>query len=590
MITYHIDARDTHAHLFHIRLTVPQPAALQRVHLPVWIPGSYMVREFSRHLFNLRAHQGNRECTLTQLDKAGWEVACEGRAALTLSYSVYAFDTSVRAAFLSTQRGFFNGTSLCLQVEGRTAEPHQLRLSELPPAWEVATALPARKTDRRGRGTYEAPDYDELIDHPVELGTFWRGHFEAHGVPHELVVCGALPDFDSERLLADTRRICEAEISFWHGNKRPPFERYVFLLNTVDDGFGGLEHRASTALICGRRDLPQRGKAEVSDGYLTLLGLISHEYFHTWNVKRLRPADFRHYQLDRENYTELLWFFEGFTSYYDDLFLVRCGLIDEARYLKLLSKTLSGVLSTPGRQVQSVARSSFDAWIKYYRADENSPNITVSYYTKGALIAWALDLRLRAGSKGSLDDVMRALWLRSAGGPISEADICQAVDDIAGTPLSEALRRWVHGTEDCPWPELLEPFGLGWQAQPPTLAQRWGLKVSESALTGIKVSQVLRGGLGERIGLCAGDELLGINQWRVRRLEEATRLLWPERPGSVLVCRDQALLTLDLPAGAATVGGVGPEVLSPQGSLVLKPATQAARTAPALRKAWLVNA
>lgn len=590
MITYHIDARDTHAHLFHIRLTVAQPTALQRLRLPVWIPGSYMVREFSRHLFNLRAHQGTRPCTLTQHDKAGWEVACEGRTALTLTYSVYAFDTSVRTAFLGAHRGFFNSTSLCLQVEGRTAEPHQLRLTDLPAGWEVATALPALKADRRGRGTYQAADYDELIDHPVELGTFWRGHFEAHGVPHEMVVCGALPDFDGERLLADSRRICETEIAFWHGNKRPPFERYVFLLNTVDDGFGGLEHRASTALICGRRDLPQHGKSEVSDGYLTLLGLISHEYFHTWNVKRLRPAEFAHYQLDRENYTELLWFFEGFTSYYDDLFLVRCGLIDEARYLKLLAKNLSGVLSTPGRQVHSVASASFDAWTKYYRPDENSPNITVSYYAKGSLVAWALDLRLRAQGRGTLDDVMRALWLRSAGGPISEDDIVQAVDDIAGAPLGQTLRQWVHGTSDLPWPELLEPFGMTWQAAPPSLAQRWGLKVSESALTGIKVSQVLRAGLGEQVGLCAGDELLGINQWRVRRLEEAQRLLHPEQPGSVLVCRDQALLTLPLPAGAATASPPGAGDMAPQGNLVIKPVAQAPKASAALRKAWLLDA
>ncbi|MES2887929.1 MAG: PDZ domain-containing protein [Pseudomonadota bacterium] len=587
MITYHIDARDTHAHVFHVRVTVAQPAARQRLSLPVWIPGSYMVREFSRHLFQLEAHQGNRVLSLSQIDKATWEVACEGSAALTLRYSVYAFDTSVRAAYLGTQRGFFNGTSLCLQVDGRTAEPHQVRLTELPPGWEVGTALPAVKVDRRGRGTYQAADYDELIDHPVELGTFWRGHFEAQGVPHEIIVCGALPDFDKARLLADTQRICEAEIAFWHTNKRAPFERYVFLLNTVDEGFGGLEHRASTALICGRRDLPQRGRAEVSDGYLTLLGLISHEYFHTWNVKRLRPSEFGRYDLHTENYTELLWFFEGFTSYYDDLFLVRSGLIDEPRYLKLLSKNLSHVLSTPGRQVQSVAQSSFDAWIKYYRPDENSVNLTVSYYAKGALVALALDLSLRAAGNGSLDEVMRALWLRSAGGPISESDILGAVDDIAVGSLSTALQAWVHGTDDFAWMDLLAPMGLTWQAQPPSLAQRWGLKVSESALTGVKVSQVLRAGLGEQVGLCAGDELLGVNQWRVRRLEDATRLLVSDQPGQLLVCRDQALLTLTLPAGAALVGTPGQGELAPQGQLMPRPTAQAPRTAAALRKAWL---
>ncbi len=587
MIQFHIDARDTHAHVFHIRLTVPQPAPQQRVSLPVWIPGSYMVREFSRHLHALQARQGSTALPVTQIDKSTWEIDCEGRGALILTYSVYAFDPSVRAAFLGTQRGFFNGTSLCLRVQGHDAEPHQVRLTELPAGWEVATALPPLKVDRRGRGTYQAADYDELIDHPVELGSFWRGHFSAHGVPHEIVVSSTLPDFDGERLLADSQRICEAEIAFWHANKRPPFERYVFLLNTVDDGFGGLEHRASTALICGRRDLPQRGKAEVTDGYLTLLGLISHEYFHTWNVKRLRPCDFRHYHLAQENYTELLWFFEGFTSYYDDLFVVRCGLIDEARYLKLLSKNFASVLSTPGRHVQSVAQSSFDAWIKYYRPDENSPNITVSYYSKGALVAWALDMRLRAAGTGSLDDVMRALWLRSAGGPISESDITQAVNDIAGCDLGTELRGWVHGTEDGPWMSLVEPLGLTWQAQPPSMAQRWGIKVSESALTGIKVSHVLRGGLGEQMGMCPGDELLGLNQWRLRRLDDVSRLLIPDQLATLLVCRDQVLLPLSVPAGAGAAGSPGNSELAPQGQWVIKPVTQAPRTAATLRKAWL---
>ncbi len=587
MIQYRIDVHDTRAHVFHIHLIVPQPAPLQRVSLPVWIPGSYLVREFSRHLSGLQAHQGDAALHIKAINKSSWEVACDGQGDLNLCYSVYAFDRSVRAAFLDAQRGFFNGTSLCLRVEGQHTEPHQLLLSNLPAGWEVATALPALKVDHRGQGTYQAADYDELIDHPIEMGKFWRGQFSAHGVPHEFVISGEVPDFDSHRLLADTQQICNTEIAFWHTNKRPPFTRYVFLLNTVDAGCGGLEHRASTALICGRSDLPQRDKAEVTDSYLMLLSLISHEYFHTWNVKRLRPCDFGQYRLDEENYTELLWFFEGFTSYYDDLFLVRCGLIDEARYLKLLSKNLSSVLSLPGRQVQSLAQSSFEAWIKYYRPDENTPNITVSYYKKGALVAWALDLRLRASGSASLDEVMRALWLRSAGGTISESDILRAVSDIAGWDLGSELQHWVHGTEDLPWSALIKPFGLTWQALPPSLAERWGLKSSESALTGIKVSQVMRGGLGEHIGLCAGDELLALNAWRLRRLEDISRLLPLDQPATLLVCRDQVLLPLTVPPGGGISGSGVSSEMAHQGLLVLKPLSQAPRNAASLRKAWL---
>ena len=593
MISYRIDVHNPNAHLYRVTLTVPQPAATQRLSLPVWIPGSYLVREFARHLSGLEAKQGSRAVPLAQLDKATWQAECSGRGALVVTYLVYAFDTSVRAAFLDAQRGFFNGTSLCLRVEGRESEPHRIELRSLPRGWQVATSMSATAAT-----AFEAADYDELVDHPFELGTFWRGQFKAHGVPHELVVAGALPDFDGARLLADTKRICETEIAFWHGDtpKRSdiPFQRYVFLLNSVDDGYGGLEHRASTALIAARRDLPRVAFANVakgappdamSDGYVTLLGLISHEYFHTWNVKRLKPRDFAPYDYTRENYTELLWFFEGFTSYYDDLLLRRAGLIDEARYLKAVAKTVTSVLGMPGRQVQSVAQASFDAWVKYYRGDENTPNATISYYTKGSLVALALDLSLRAHKSrrpATLDAVMRGLWARSAGGPISEADIIEVLRDVAGPAQADALsgqlNDWVHGTGELPLRELLARFGVQWQAPAATLAQRLGVRVSESALTGIKVTHVLRGGAAERAGLSAGDEVLALGDWRLRRLDDALRLLTPGQPAALLVSRDQRLLTLliDLPAPADVAGAV---------ALTADP--QAPRAALALRKAWL---
>lgn len=580
MISYRVDLFRPQAHLYRVTLDLAQPLADQRFSLPVWIPGSYLVREFARHLSGLEASQGGRPKRLRQLDKATWQlVDADPRQAVQLSWLVYAYDNSVRAAFLDGHRGFFNGTSLFLRAEGQEAEPHELLIRDLPAGWEVATSLPAVKVDARGQGRYQAADYDELVDHPVELGRFWRGHFEAHGVPHEFIVSGALPDFDGERLLADTRRICEAEIAFWHPNRQPPFERYVFMLNAVDDGYGGLEHRASTALLCARRDLPQLGRAESPDGYVTLLGLISHEYFHTWNVKRMRPAEFGQVDLGRENYTELLWFFEGFTSYYDDLFLVRSGLVDEARYLKLIAKTASGVLATPGRQVQSVAASSFDAWVKYYRGDENTPNATISYYTKGSLVALALDLTLRQEKRGSLDEVMRALWLRSAGGPIREADIAQVLADVSGRDFADELAAWVHGTDDLPLPALLEAFGIAWQPQNATLAQRLGMKVNESALTGIKVAQVMRGSVAETCGFSAGDEVLAVGDWRLRRLDEALRLAMPGEAREWLVARDQRLqrLTVLLP----------PEAPAGAGGVQLVVADAAARPAAGLRRAWL---
>ncbi len=391
---------------------------------------------------------------LAQRGKCLWQADCREGAPLVLTYEVSAYDNSVRTAWLDASRGFFNGTSLCLRVHGQEAARHDLEIVATPEVshWSVATGLTAEKTTRAGFGTYRAASYDELVDCPVEMGPFWSARFTACGVPHRLVVAGAAPSFDGERLVADTRRICEAGIRFWHGAGKPPYAQYLFMLNVVDDGYGGLEHRNSTALVCGRRDLPRQGEAKAPEGYTTLLGLISHEHFHTWNVKRLRPAELARYDYTQENYTRLLWFFEGFTSYYDDLLLRRAGLIDDATYLRLLAKNINQVLQTPGRRVQSVADASFDAWVKYYRQDENTPNATVSYYTKGALVGLCLDLALRREGRTTLDDVMRALWDRCDAGPMSEDDLLAVLEALSGRPFAREIAEWVHGTGDLPWP------------------------------------------------------------------------------------------------------------------------------------------
>jgi predicted metalloprotease with PDZ domain len=400
MVDYRVEVEDPNAHLFRVTLTLDRPDSAQEFSLPVWAPGSYMVRDFVRHLSGLTAQQGGQRREVESIGKSRWRVVdVQGAEPLVLNWSVYAFDPSVRGAFLDADRGFFNGSSLLLRAEGRWAETHRLQLAHLPQGWGVATSMaPA------GDGRFEAADYAELIDHPFELGRFWRGGFEVGGVPHDLVVSGAWPGFDSERLLADTRRICEALVGFWHPRGAPPFRRYLFLLQARDDGYGGLEHRDSCALVCARRDLPRSGDAapDRSEGAVALLALISHEYFHAWNVKRLQPAAFLALDLEHENPERLLWFFEGFTAYYDELLLCRAGLIDAARYLRLLAKAVNTLRGTPGRKVQSVAQASFDAWTRSYRADENTPNVTVSYYTKGALLALCCDLHLRARGQGSI--------------------------------------------------------------------------------------------------------------------------------------------------------------------------------------------
>ena len=547
MISYRIEVADPASHLFRVTLTVPAPEVDTTLSLPVWIPGSYMVREFGRHLSRLSARQGRAEVPLLQLDKTTWRAHCAGRGALTLSYEAYAFDTSVRTAYLDDQRGFFNPTSLCLRVHGQEEQPHRVAFAKLPKGWDVATGMAAD-----GPGAYQSANYDELVDHPFELGSFWRGQFEAGGVPHEFIVAGAWPGFDGERLLADTRRICAAQISFWHGRRKPPFGRYVFMLNAVEDGYGGLEHRASTALIANRRDLPRQGQPGQTDGYVTLLGLISHEYFHTWNVKRLKPAEFMAYDYTRENYTELLWFFEGFTSYYDDLFLLRSGLIDLPRYLKLLSRTVNGVRATPGQQVQSVAEASFDAWVKYYRQDENTANATVSYYTKGSLLALLLDVRLRQANAGTLDELMRALWKSCPGGAMTEADVLAQVEAMAGPALRDELAAWVHSRNELPLAPALQALGLRVDEEPAGLAAGLGLKLSESPLTGVQVKSVLAGSAAAQAGISAGDELLAVDGWRIRRLDDATQWLGRDVPFELLLSRGQRVRTLRVsPGGSA---------------------------------------
>jgi predicted metalloprotease with PDZ domain len=530
-IQYTIVPSDLAGHLFDVTLTVAAPDPDGQVFaLPAWIPGSYMIREFARNIVRIRAESNGEAVPLAKLDKHSWQAApCAGP--LALHYEVYAWDLSVRAAHLDHTHGFFNGTSVYLRVLGQEETPHQvdIRRPSDPEAstWRVATSLPELGARRYGFGTYIAPDYDELIDHPVEMGDFELATFKAHGVAHDIVVTGRVPNLDMARLQADLKAICETQIAFFEPRtKKAPMNRYVFLAMAVGEGYGGLEHRASTALICARADLPTTATpaaGEPAEGYLKFLGLCSHEYFHTWNVKRIKPAVFAPYDLQVENYTPLLWLFEGFTSYYDDLMLVRSGIVSEATYFKLLAKTVGNVLRGTGRTKQSVADSSFDAWSKYYRQDENAANAIVSYYTKGSLIALAFDLAIRAKTGGarSLDDVMLALWQRygrdfypSVGRGVTEAEVEALFEEVSGVRLKTMFERYVRGTEDLPLAKLYAPFGVK------LVDERKSGKPSLDAgvgrdNAGARLSNVHEGGPAHQAGLSAGDVVIALDGLRV---------------------------------------------------------------------------
>lgn len=571
-VHYEVAVASAARHRYAVTLRIARPQAEQHVSLPVWIPGSYLVREFARHLDHLGAEQDGRALPVQQLDKSSWCIQAAPGRPLVLRYEVYAFDPSVRAAWLDPLRGFFNGTSLLLRVHGQEQQAQRLRVRRPRglPGWQLATAMTPVRVDANGFGEYQAADYDELVDHPVEMGAFWSGRFSARGVAHRFVVAGApAATFDGEQLLRDTQAICEAQIRFWHGTGRPVRSEYVFMLNATSQGYGGIEHRASTALVCSRGDLPRRAPATATTGdsrkgYRTLLGVISHEYFHAWNIKRLKPAEFAPYDYTRENYTELLWFFEGFTSYYDDLLLHRAGRIDEPAYFKLLTHTINRIRQAPGRHVQSLAQASFDAWTRFYRPHENTANSTISYYGKGALVALCLDLTLRQEGRGTLDDVMRTLWKRCKGGPLTEADILATLASVGGRPYDEQLAAWVHGTANLPLQAVLEPHGLVLEQDPAPMAQALGLRVQEK--NGIVINVVLDGGPAARAGMAAGDEWLGLEVtpagaakaraqgWRLKRLDDLGLYAGPADHCLALVSRDGRLLRLplELPEPAST--------------------------------------
>lgn len=590
-IRYRISPVRPEAHLFEVTLTLDRPdPAGQRFALPAWIPGSYMIREFARHIVRISAKADGKPAALTKLDKHTWQ--CEVLPAktrrLVLSYEVYAWDLSVRGAHLDQTHGFFNGTSVFLRVAGREDAPCLVEIR--PPSgadfrgWQVATTLPPAiglpgAARAWGFGLYLAKDYDELIDHPVEMGRFTLTSFNAAGVIHDIAITGR-HNADTVRLAADLKRICEWQIRLFHGVRgKPPFSRYLFLVTAVGDGYGGLEHRASTALLCSRNDLPAPAMGKMTEAYRGFLGLCSHEYFHAWNIKRIKPAVFQPYDLERENYTTLLWAFEGFTSYYDDIALVRSGAIDGHGYLDLIGKTISTVQRGAGRLKQSVAESSFDAWIKYYRQDENTPNAGVSYYTKGSLIALALDLSLRSKTAGrvSLDNLMRELWKRhgATGRGVEKGEIPRLAEEISGLRLKPLFAAWVHGNEDLPLAALFKAVGIELQWEAGGAVPGLGVRTVADDL---KLAVVFDGGPAQQAGLSAHDLLAAIDGLRVTR-DNLDKLLGRYRGGDVVevhVFRRDELMRFRVRLGDP-----------PCDTARLRIVVKASKAVLELRKAWI---
>lgn len=555
-IAYQVELHRPEAHLLRVQCEIAQPdPAGQALRLPAWIPGSYLIREFARHIVSFSADSAGQPLRWHKTDKNTWQVQpCAGPLRVTIE--VYCNDMSVRGAHVDSSHAFFNGTSVFLAVVGQEDQPVSVHLpapAQMASAsWRVATAL--RRHDASGPhepgqavsghdtsrqqtapwafGHYHADNYADLIEHPVEMGLFELHEFDVQGVPHALVISGRHYG-DSTRLVHDLQRICDTEIRFF--GAPAPFDRYLFLLTVLDDAYGGLEHTHSTALLACRDDMPARssGNNALSDRYRTLLGLCAHEYFHSWLVKRIQPESFRPYDLSQENYTSLLWLFEGFTSYYDDLILRRSGLISTESYLELLAQTITRVWRTPGRFRQSVAESSVDAWTRFYRPDENTPNSVISYYTKGALVALSLDLQLRQESAGlrSLDDVMQLLWQRfgKAGTGLDEAAVIAIINEVAASDQTYRFQQYIWGREDLPLLDLLPQQGvaLHFRAQEGAsdnggkpgrnegvASLSLGIKAQAHAV-GVQCAQVFENGAAQQAGISAGDVMIAIDGWRI---------------------------------------------------------------------------
>ena len=565
-IQYQVSAVNPHAHLFCVTLAFfPSEQQEAQLTLPSWIPGSYMIRDFAKNIVTLVANDANGELKVHKTDKQSWQISHNNHK-VTVRYQVYAWDLSVRSAHLDATHGFFNGTSLFLAVQGQENYPCELIIrkpdGEQYTHWKVATGLKRGvNTKVFDFGEYLADDYQQLIDCPVEMADFSHTKFTAHGIDHYMVFTGKHYG-DLERVAKDVKKLCELHLDLF--SKPSDLTEYWFLTYITDDGFGGLEHGNSTALICSRFDLPSPNLPDsLDEGYKTYLSLCSHEYFHTWNVKRLKPRNFIPYDLSAESHTEQLWAYEGITSYYDDISLLRTGLISQQDYFRLLEKTISRVYRSTGRHKQTVAQSSFDAWTKFYKQDENANNAIISYYTKGALIALCLDLTLRCEGVGkSLDDVMKTLWQNhgaTGSGTVYE-DFLTAFNLHSQQPIDSLLLQFVYTTDELPIVELLAQVGVQLtfrQAKDP--ADFSGIKSDDdyypaleanfkNTPAGLVLTQVFDDGAAQIAGLSANDTLLAIDNVRVTsaNLRQLLNNIPKSQQVVVTIFRQDALMNLPL--------------------------------------------
>jgi predicted metalloprotease with PDZ domain len=517
-IFYQVSMSQPTSHLFEVTLTIDHWQENQlNLKMPVWTPGSYLVREYSRNLQNFTAEnsQNKNKLIFSKISKNHWQIETEDATSITIFYRVYANELSVRTNHLNDSHGYFNGAALFLYILGLESLSSVLEI--IPPQADWKVTVPLEPLEGKSN-TFFVPDFDTLVDSPVEVGTHQCYEFQVRKKIHRLAVWGK-GNIDAEKVIRDMEKIIEVEADLYGGL---PYDNYVFLLHLSNNGFGGLEHKNSCTLNYSRFGFRD------SEKYNRFIQLVAHEFFHLWNVKRIRPKALEKFDYEQENYTPSLWFSEGTTSYYDLLIPLWAGLYNSKAFLDNLSKEITRFLVTPGREVQPLAESSFDAWIKLYRRDNNSDNSQMSYYLKGELVSLLLDLliRDRTQNQRSLNDVMRQMWEKFGKTEIgfTENQLKEVIESVAERDLTDFFQNYLYTTQELPFNDYLEPFGLRLQAvQEDNPIPHTGMRVqSENGKDIIKF--VAANSPAQVAGISPDDELLALNGIRVTAEQLPERL------------------------------------------------------------------
>jgi predicted metalloprotease with PDZ domain len=538
-LTYHLSMPQPNSHYFAVKIDVQEnTAAVQEFKLPVWTPGSYLVREFSKNLNQVRAIDAQgKELAVKKKAKNAWEVQCNGAASYTVFYEVYAFELSVRTPFLDNTHGFVAGAGVFMYTEETRNQLGVIKIYPHASFKKVSTALaPADFKSEPGCQTFVFKDYDQLVDSPIEIGNQQEFSFMAAGVRHRVAMYGEA-NYNITELQRDMAKVVESATAVFGSN---PNQDYLFIVHNVTDGQGGLEHLNSCVLSVSRWSY-------TGSNYLGFINLVAHEYFHLWNVKRIRPIELGPFNYDQECYTSLLWVMEGITSYYDELLLLRAGFYTKTEFLSKLQSQINYVEGSPGSRVQPVAHASFDAWIKAYRPNENSSNTTMTYYSRGAVIGAVLDAYLIQRSKGkqSLDGFMQLLYQKYAldlKRGFSETEFEQELANYCGEDMHAFFKQYVNGTAIIPYQQYFEPMGLKVTDQTSTLTN-FGAALEPGEV--LKVRTVRSGSAAEDAGISVGDEILACDGYRIDKagLENKYNNLQPGVSMELLLSRDGKLFS-----------------------------------------------